>query len=130
AGFLTYEHQGAAADFVFSKNALHHLPDFWKVVALGRIAGVLKPGGVLRLRDLVSSLEPQSYEPVFEGWLSSAPDDAAEGWTRPELETHIKEENSTFAWLLELMLKRTGFQIQQVELSDAQVFAAYTCTRL
>jgi len=130
AGFLTYHHVGRPADFVFSKNALHHLPDFWKVLALGRIARILRSGGVLRLRDLVYSFEPRNYEPAIEGWLRSAPDDAAEGWTRAELETHIKEEHSTFAWLLELMLNRTGFQIHDVELSDTQVFAAYTCRRL
>ena len=28
-GFLTYEHQGALADIVYSRWALHHLPDFW-----------------------------------------------------------------------------------------------------
>ncbi len=27
SGFLTYEHQGEQADFVFSRNALHHLPE-------------------------------------------------------------------------------------------------------
>src|SRR3954469_2569209 len=30
AGFLTYEHRGALADFVVSQFAFHHLPDFWK----------------------------------------------------------------------------------------------------
>jgi len=32
AGFLTYQHVGEA-DFVYSRFALHHLPDFWKAVA-------------------------------------------------------------------------------------------------
>jgi len=31
AGFLSYEHSGAPPEFVYSRNALHHLPDFWKV---------------------------------------------------------------------------------------------------
>ena len=39
AGFLTYEHAGAPADFVYSRYALHHLPDFWKAVALAGCAG-------------------------------------------------------------------------------------------
>ena len=34
AGFLTYEHAGPPVDGVFTRNALHHLPDFWKAVAL------------------------------------------------------------------------------------------------
>src|SRR5262245_61278287 len=29
AGFLTYRHEGAPADAVYSRYALHHLPDFW-----------------------------------------------------------------------------------------------------
>lgn len=49
---LTYEHRGNLADFVYSRNALHHLPDFWKALALERIAAILRPNGVLRLRDI------------------------------------------------------------------------------
>jgi SAM-dependent methyltransferase len=30
AGFLTYRHMGAPAHFVYTRNALHHLPDAWK----------------------------------------------------------------------------------------------------
>jgi ubiquinone/menaquinone biosynthesis C-methylase UbiE len=48
AGFLSYEHAGEAADVVYSRYALHHLPDFWQAIALDRIAGMLRPGGVFR----------------------------------------------------------------------------------
>ena len=41
-GFLTYEHRGELADFVYSRNALHHLPDFFKALALERIASMLR----------------------------------------------------------------------------------------
>jgi ubiquinone/menaquinone biosynthesis C-methylase UbiE len=44
SGFLTYEHRGESADFVYSRNALHHLPDFWKALALERISSILRPG--------------------------------------------------------------------------------------
>jgi ubiquinone/menaquinone biosynthesis C-methylase UbiE len=37
-GLLTYEHRGEPADIVYSRHALHHLPDFWKAVALARVA--------------------------------------------------------------------------------------------
>jgi SAM-dependent methyltransferase len=40
AGFLSYEHAGAPADAIYSRNALHQLPDFWKGIALHRAAGV------------------------------------------------------------------------------------------
>jgi len=62
AGFLSYEHEGNAADIVYSRNALHHLPDFWKAVALERIAGILKPDGTPRLRDLVFDFDPEGCQ--------------------------------------------------------------------
>jgi SAM-dependent methyltransferase len=52
AGFLSYRHAGPPADAVYTRNALHQLPDFWKAVALDRVRGMLRPGGVLRLPAL------------------------------------------------------------------------------
>lgn len=48
AGFLTYEHTAAPADFFYSRYALHHLPDFWKALALAKIRGMLRLDGHLR----------------------------------------------------------------------------------
>ena len=59
AGFLSYQHQGPPADGVYTRNALHQLPDFWKALALERIARMLRPGGVLRLRDLIYDFAPR-----------------------------------------------------------------------
>jgi SAM-dependent methyltransferase len=129
AGFLTYEHQGEPASFVYSRNALHHLPDFWKAIALQRIATLLAPGGLLRLRDLVFAFEPDEAERAIEPWLAGAAADPAVGWTRAELETHLREEYSTFTWLLEPMLERAGFAIQQAEFSPFGIYAAYVCVK-
>jgi ubiquinone/menaquinone biosynthesis C-methylase UbiE len=127
AGFLSYEHHGDPVGFVYTRNALHHLPDFWKAIALARIAAIMRPGGVFRLRDLVYSFDPREMEEIFESWLAGAAGDPALGWTRPELETHIREEYSTFSWLLEPMLERAGFTIQNAD-NDRRVYSAYTCT--
>lgn len=43
SGVLGYEHGGEPAQFVFSRNVLHHLPDFWKTLAFARIAQILEP---------------------------------------------------------------------------------------
>lgn len=129
AGFLTYEHEGDRPDFIYSRNALHHLPDFWKGLALERVAEVLRPGGVLRLRDLIFSCGPEESEGVIEAWLRAAPADAEEGWTRLELETHLRRELSTFSWLLEPMLQRAGFEIRDAAYSESKVFASYVCVR-
>lgn len=129
-GLLTYEHQGEPADFVYSRNVLHHLPDFWKVVALERVAAMLRPGGVLRLRDLVFSFEPAETDRTIETWLAGAAERPADGWTRAELEEHLRAEYSTFSWLLEPMLERSGFEIRQIEHSASRVYAAYVCVKV
>ncbi|HET8619188.1 MAG TPA: class I SAM-dependent methyltransferase [Acidimicrobiales bacterium] len=128
AGFLTYEHEGPPADAVYTRNALHQVPDFWKAVALDRIAGLLRPGGVLRLRDLVYDFGPAEAEPRIEAWLAGAVDDPAVGWTAAELAHHVRTEFSTYAWLLEPMLDRCGFDV--VERSFRRgTYGAYTCRR-
>lgn len=127
AGFLSYEHEGESPDAVFTCNALHHLPDFWKVIALERVAHLLRPGGVLRLLDLVYSFEPDEADQAIAAWLASAPEDPTQGWTTPELAVVVREEYSTFTWLLEPMLQRAGFEIRDRWLSRDRAFAAYTC---
>ena len=127
AGFLSYEHEGPAADFVYSRYALHHLPDFWKGVALTRAAGILRPGGVLRLRDVVFAFEPAEAADRIEAWCATgAAETAREGdWTRAELEEHVRDEHSTFTWLLEGMFDRTGFAIESADYADDGFEAKY-----
>lgn len=129
AGFLSYEHTGAPADSVFTRNALHHLPDFWKVMALTRIARLLRPGGVLRLKDLVYSFEPEAAEGAITEWLEQAPTDPALGWTAEQLAQHVRDEHSTFTWLLEPMLDDAGFDIRDRWVSQSGIYAAYTCVK-
>lgn len=129
AGFLSYEHGGAAPDLVYSRNALHHLPDFWKAAALARIAETMRAGAVLRLRDLVYSFEPAEAGDVLEAWFAAAAEAPAHGWTRAELESHVREEHSTFTWLLEPMLERAGFEIRVRDVSASRTYASYVCVR-
>src|SRR5437868_2123746 len=51
------------------------------------------------------------------------------GWTRDELQTHLRQEYSTFTCLLESMLTHAGFAIQEAEYSASGIYAAYLCTR-
>jgi SAM-dependent methyltransferase len=128
AGFLSYEHRGEPADFVFTRNALHQLPDFWKAVALDRIAALLRPGGILRLRDLAYDFEPAETGEHIESWLAGAVDDPTRGYTAADLAQHVRTEFSTFAWLLDAILDRTGFDV--VERSYHRgAYGTYTCVR-
>jgi ubiquinone/menaquinone biosynthesis C-methylase UbiE len=128
AGFLSYEHGGEPVDVVYTRNALHHLPDFWKALALRRMSAMLRPGGLLRLRDLVFSFDLQDAPAAIERWLESGVSSPEAGWTRAELEEHLEEEHSTFSWLLEPIIERAGFTIVEREYS-ADVWAAYLCER-
>jgi SAM-dependent methyltransferase len=129
AGFLTYEHSGDPVDAVMTRNALHHLPDFWKSVALSRIASMLRPDGVFLLRDLVYSFDPADAASTIQAWLRTAPTDPAKGWTAEQLAEHVRMEHSTFSWLLEPMLARAGFEIKERHLSANRIYAAYVCMR-
>ncbi len=127
AGMLSYE-PAEPFDLVYCRNVLHQVPDFWKVIALRRIAGWLRPGGFLVLRDLVYDIAPDEIEGVFERWFERAVDDPARGYTADDFAEHIRSEHSTFTWLLDPMLERIGFTIVDREVR-ADVYAAYTCRR-
>jgi SAM-dependent methyltransferase len=130
AGFLSYEHSGEPADLVYSRFALHHLPDFWKALALRRIAGVLRPGGVLRLSDVVYSFDPADAEERIEAWITDTmAADVEAGWTRAELAEHVRDEHSTFTWLLEPMIERTGLEIIDRDYDGSGMLARYLCRK-
>jgi ubiquinone/menaquinone biosynthesis C-methylase UbiE len=128
AGFLSYEHTGPPADAVFTRNALHQLPDLWKVLALDRIARLLRPGGVLRLHDLIFDFQPAEAEAVLDAWLAGAAEDPSLGYTRDDFAEHLRTEFSTFRWLFEPMLAAAGFDIINAGF-DGRVYGTYTCVR-
>lgn len=125
AGFLTYEHTGSAVDFVYSRLALHHLPDFWKGVALTRVRRLLRPGGVFRLWDVVYSFDVTEAEERIEAWCATGGTEIEGDWSRAELEEHVRDEHSTFTWLLEPMMRRSGFAIETAEHSEDGISAKY-----
>jgi SAM-dependent methyltransferase len=130
AGLLTYEHRGELADFVFSRNALHQLPDFWKALALMRLASMMAPRALLWLRDLLYAFEPTDAEGVLAAWFDAAAQDETEGYTVSDLETHVRTEFSTFTWLLEPMLAHAGFVTLDAEVDRRRTYARYACVKL
>jgi SAM-dependent methyltransferase len=125
AGFLSYVHEGPPADVVYSRLALHHLPDFWKAIALTRLRQILRPGGLLRLWDVVYDFDPSDAVDRIEAWCASGTDAVDTGWTRAELEEHVRDEHSTFTWLLEPILARAGFATLDAEHSADGIWAKY-----
>jgi len=127
-GFLSYQHAVEPADFVYSRWALHHLPDFWKSIALARIHDLLSPRGVLRLWDVVYNFAVHEAEDRIEQWCASLPADGA-GWTRADLEEHVRDEHSTYSWLLEPMIEQAGFAIADRSYTADGMFARYVLRR-
>lgn len=126
AGFLSYEHHGEPADIVTVRSALHQLPDFWKQVALIRIRELMRPGGVLYLSDAVWSFRAEDWSRVIPAWIDRGDPDG-DGFSRADFETHVREEFSSFDWIVEGMLVRAGFSIEAVA-KPMPWYAAYTCS--
>jgi ubiquinone/menaquinone biosynthesis C-methylase UbiE len=128
AGFLSYDHSGPPVDGVHTRHALHQLPDFWKAVALDRMARMMRPGGVLWLRDLIYDFSPHEAAEIFRRWFDYAASDPADGYTAEDYAEHIRTEFSTYRWLLEPMLAATGFEIVSVDFAG-RLYGAYTCVK-
>jgi ubiquinone/menaquinone biosynthesis C-methylase UbiE len=127
AGFLSFD-PGEPVDAVFTRHALHQLPDFWKAIALQRIADMLRPGGVLLVRDLIYDFSPAEAADIFAAWFAGAAADPAAGYTAADYAEHIRTEHSTFRWLFEPMLAAAGFEIVEVEY-QRRLYGAYTCVK-
>jgi ubiquinone/menaquinone biosynthesis C-methylase UbiE len=127
-GFLSYRHAAAPVDVVVTRYALHHLSDFWKMAGLLRVAEMMKPGGCLYLEDVVFSFTPTAYQAEIEAWIGRVARAPGEGFTAQDFEAHVREEHSTFGWILEGMLTRAGFEICATDTTDP-AYARYTCVR-
>ena len=124
--FLTYEHSGPPLDAVVTSMALHHLADFWKQTALCRLNGMLTDGGRLCLADVVFGEEDCARH--ITAWIAKLErlvgPEMAEDITR-----HIRKEHSTYTWIMEGLLERAGFRIDERAYQEG-VTARYFCTKV
>jgi len=126
-GFLTYEHAGDPLDAVVANVCLHHLPDFWKQVALVKLCDMLKPGGRLFLADVVFGFDPRAHAEEVDAWLAGMREAAGEEMAG-EAVVHVRDEFSTWDWVMEGMLGRAGFSVDSSE-ETAPSMRAYVCTK-
>jgi 2-polyprenyl-3-methyl-5-hydroxy-6-metoxy-1,4-benzoquinol methylase len=109
AGLLSFAYQPNSYDLVISEFTLHHLPDFWKAVAMARIFAALKPGANFYLRDLVFVSMPDGSERDVIGWADY--NIKNHDFERDSVVTHMRDEYSTFGWVMERMLTEVGFTL-------------------
>ena len=70
--------------------------------------------------------EPHEVPERVGAWRATlpavAPDDE---WTRADIDEHVRDEHSTFTWLLEPMIERSGFRIERADRSPDGILAEY-----
>jgi 2-polyprenyl-3-methyl-5-hydroxy-6-metoxy-1,4-benzoquinol methylase len=113
AGLLSFAYQPDSYDLIVSEFTLHHLPDFWKAVAMSRIFGALKPGANFYLRDIVFVSMPDGSERDVEQWADFTVKN--HDFARDSVVTHMRDEYSTFGWVMERMLTEVGFELVAVD---------------
>lgn len=118
AGFLSYNHEGELADKILTSGAFHHLPDFWKVIALQRMNEMLKSDGILFISDVIFSFEPKDYVQEINTFLEFLKVKSEDILYRDGI-LHAKEEFSTFDWLMDEMLRHTGFVIEEKKIKTS-----------
>jgi putative AdoMet-dependent methyltransferase len=125
SGFLSFEFEDHAADAIVTTFALHHLPDFWKGIALSRMYRMLKPGGQLYIHDVI--LEEHHALENIESLVEKLAE-AGGDFLREDTEGHFREEFSTYDWIMDGLLLRAGFTIKSRDVQDG-VLGTYYCAR-
>ncbi len=126
AGFLSLDLPAAGLDLITTKFALHHLPDQWKGVALDRLARALTPGGKLFIRDVVFSCTSAELPETAESWIGWMLENT--GYDRATVACHIRDEHSTYGWIMEGLIKQAGLELTSAEYSNG-VYADYIAVR-
>ena len=127
AGLLSYEHVGKQVDAVVANICLHHLPDFWKQIVLNKLNSILKLGGKLFICDVVFDFNPTEYIDVINEWITEM---RATAGNRMADETilHVKDEFSTWEWVMSGMLERASFHIDNNS-AIMKNMRVYICTK-
>ena len=123
-GFLSGFTPPWPVDGIITQLALHHLPDFWKLEALKRISGFLKRNGKLYLRDIFFPPNIPDYNAYIAGMLAAIRSTSG-AELADQTATHIRDEFSTFTWVVEEMLKQAGFEV--LGSRQHRFTTAYTC---
>jgi hypothetical protein len=86
----------------------------------------LKPNGKLFLRDVIYPSGVPDYDAYFAGLIAGVRREGGDELANQTI-AHIREEYSTFAWIIEEMLRQAGFVVTN-KLAD-RFTTSYTCVK-
>lgn len=124
-GFLTYSHSAQPVDAIVTNTAFHHLPDFWKGIALQGLNKMIKLGGRLYLSDVVFE-EKNVHENIAQ--FIAKLEKVAGHDIRKDVEAHVRQEFSTYDWIIDGLLERANFRITSKAIQDG-VIGRYLCRK-
>lgn len=127
AGFLSYHHVPEPADLLLSRFAFHHLPDFWKQEALLNMNRMLKIDGLFFLYDVIFNFEAYESDDAIGGWIQSYASRVQPEFLK-EFEIHIREEYSTYSWIMDGLMERAGFFVEKKG-TDDNIHMMYRCRK-
>ncbi len=126
SGFLQFQPK-AQVDIINTKWAFYHLPDYWKQAGLLNMNKMLKLNGILFMSDVVFQFDLE-YESNTDKLISRLSNDFSEEFV-DEVKIHIRDEYSTFDWVLQGLIERAGFSIQHVSTDDV-LESEYLCRKI
>jgi len=124
-GFLTCDHEDESVDAIVSVAALHHPPDFWKLVGLRRLASMLEPDGRFYLLDVVFSFDIARYESHLRQFVESTSSQVGTAGSA-ESQTHLRHEYRTCRSIIEGLLEMACLDVPTANLKD-ELLAVYLC---
>ncbi len=112
SGLISYKHTSEKLDAIVANICIHHLPDFWKQIAFNNFYSFLKENGKLFICDVVFDCEPTEYSDIINSWIKGMHKTAGKQMADKTI-IHVKEEFSTWNWIMVGMLERAGFNIDK-----------------
>ncbi|GAB3020742.1 class I SAM-dependent methyltransferase [uncultured Cyclobacterium sp.] len=124
-GYLNFNLPEKSIDGVISSLSLHHLPDYWKSIALEKIFHILKPGGRFYFYDVV--IPDHNSIDKINAFIKSQELKGGD-FMREDTIIHFKEEYSTLDWIMKTLLTNAGFVVIREEIQDG-VLKKFFCEK-
>lgn len=125
SGFLNFRLPDNNVSCITSTFSFHHLPDFWKKMALVNMNKMLQKNGKLYIKDVI--IEEGTEVKNIDAFIQ---EQAHLGGTflKEDAELHFREEFSTYDWIFEELLRKAGFTILEKKM-EGGVIGSYFCCK-